>query len=47
MLQWLWYKPAATALIQPLAWEPPDAKGVPLKSKKKKKDVSDWPSIGV
>ena len=22
-LLWLWYRPAATALIQPLAWEPP------------------------
>ena len=28
MLLWLWCKPAATALIQPLAWEPPYATSV-------------------
>ena len=33
----LWRRPAATAPIQPLAWESPYAKGVALKSKKKKK----------
>ena len=27
----LWCKPAATAPIQPLAWEPPYAEGVTLK----------------
>jgi len=27
----LWYRPAATALIQPLAWEPPYATAVALK----------------
>ena len=39
-LLWLWCRPAATALIQPLAWEPPYAAGVALKSKKKKKKKS-------
>ena len=36
-LLWLWHRPAAVALIRPLAWEPPHAVGVGLKSKKKKK----------
>ena len=31
----LWYRLAATAPIQPLAWEPPYAAGATLKSKKK------------
>ena len=35
-LLWLWCGPAATAPIQPLAWEPPYATGVALKSKKQK-----------
>ena len=35
-LLWLWCRMAATAPIQPLAWEPPYAMGVALKSKKKK-----------
>ena len=39
----LWCRPAATAPIQPLAWEPPYALGValkiPKKKKKKKKDA--------
>ena len=38
-LLWLWRRPAAAALIQPLAWEPPYAVGAALKSKKKKKKV--------
>ena len=37
VLPWLWYMPAATALIQPLAWEPPYAMGIALKRPKKKK----------
>ena len=37
VLLWLWCRPWATALIQPLAWEPPYAKGATLKTKKKKK----------
>ena len=27
-LLWLWHRPAATAMIGPLAWEPPYAMGV-------------------
>ena len=27
VLLWLWCRPAAIALIQPLAWEPPYAMG--------------------
>ena len=34
MLMWLWYWPAAVALIPPLAWELPYAMGVALKKKK-------------
>ena len=34
VLPWLWYRLAAVALIGPLAWEPPYAKSVALKSKK-------------
>ena len=30
-LLWLWHRPAAIALIQPLAWEPPYAMGAALK----------------
>ena len=33
----LWCRPAATALIQHLAWDLPYAAGVALKSKKKKR----------
>ena len=36
-LLWLWCRPAAVALIQPLAWEPPYAACVALKSQKKQK----------
>ena len=36
-LLWLWCRLAATAMIQPLAWEPPYAVGVALKRKKTKK----------
>ena len=38
-LLWLWYRVAAVAPIQPLAWELPYAAGAALKSKKKKKKV--------
>ena len=34
MLLWLWWRPAAATLIQPLAWEPPYAAGAALKRKK-------------
>ena len=36
MLLWLWCRPAATALIRPLAWEPPYAMSMALKRQKKK-----------
>ena len=36
MLLWLWHKLAATALIGPLAWEPPYASSAALKRKNKK-----------
>ena len=40
MLLWLWCRPAATAPIRPLAWEPLCAEGVaPEMAKKKKKNV--------
>ena len=35
-LLWLWRRPAATAPIRPLAWEPPFATSAALKKKKKK-----------
>ena len=35
----LWYRPAAMALIHPLAWEPPYVMGRALKKKKKKKGI--------
>ena len=37
VLLWLWCSPAATAPIEPLAWEPPYAKGAALKGQKTKK----------
>ena len=37
VLLWLWCRPAAAALIRPLAWEPPCAAGEALKSKKQTK----------
>ena len=36
-LLWLWGRPAATALIRPLAWEPPYATGAALEKARKKK----------
>ena len=36
VLLWLWRRPAAVALIRSLAWEPPNATGAALKSKKHK-----------
>ena len=36
-LLWLWRRPAATALIGPLAWEPPYATRAALEKAKKKK----------
>ena len=34
MLLWLWLRPAATAPIRPLSWEPPYATGAALKKAK-------------
>ena len=43
VLLWLWCRLAATALIRPLAWEPPHGVGAALKrqkqTKKKKKNT--------
>ena len=36
-LLWLWRRPAATAPIRPLAWDPPHAASVALKGQKPKK----------
>ena len=36
-LQWLWCRPAATAPIGPLAWEPPCAAGAAIKKKRKRR----------
>jgi len=36
-LLWLWCRPAAVALMGPLAWEPPYAAGAGLKSRRKTK----------
>jgi len=38
-LLWPWCRPAATALIRPLAWEPPYAAGAALEKAKKKKNA--------
>ena len=37
-LLWLWGRPAATALIRPLAWEPLYAAGVAVKRQRQKKN---------
>ena len=37
MLLWLWCRPAATAPIRPLAWEPPYATGVAIEKAKRQK----------
>ena len=34
---WLWYRPAAVAPVQPLAWKPPCATSAALKRQKTKK----------
>ena len=34
-LLWFWHRPVATALIRPLAWEPPYAAGVALEKAKR------------
>ena len=35
VLLWLWFRPVATALIRPLAWEPPYAAGAALEKAKR------------
>ena len=45
MLLWLWCRPAATAPIRPLAWEPPCAAGAAqemAKRQKNKKNKVIW-----
>ena len=37
-LLWLWRRPAATALMRPLAWESPYAAGEALEKAKRQKD---------
>ena len=38
-LLWLWRRPAATALIRPLAWEPPCATGAAIEKAKRQKNL--------
>ena len=38
-LLWLWWRPAAVALVRPLAWGPPHAAGAALESKKQKEEM--------
>ena len=45
-LLWLWCRPAATAPIGPLAWEPPHAAGVALEIQKEKKMSSPTLFLG-
>ena len=45
-LLWLWSRPAATAPIRPLAWEPPYAVGAALeKAKRQKKNFLGVPVV--
>ena len=50
VLLWLWCRLAATALIRPLAWEPPYALGAALekaqKDKKKKNPFFSFTYLG-
>ena len=39
---WVWHRPVATPLIQPLAWEPPHAAGAALKKERKKERNWGW-----
>ena len=41
-LLWLWRRPVAAALMQPLAWEPPYAADATLKRQKIKKKKKKW-----
>ena len=51
-LLWLWCRPAATALVRPLVWEPPYAAGVAQemakrqkRQKKKKRNIQGVPIV--
>ena len=41
VLLWLWRRPAATAPIRPLGWEPPYATAMALKGKKERKEKKE------
>ena len=41
-LLWLWCRLVATALIQPLAWEPPYAAGAALERAKRQKKKNQY-----
>ena len=45
VLLWLWCRQAATALIRPLAWEPPYATEVAQENSKKTKKKMDYLSL--
>ena len=45
-LLWPWHSLVATALIRPLAWDPPYAEGAALEKKKKKKKKEREDYIG-
>ena len=40
VLLWLWHRPVDTALIRPLAWEPPFVVGAALKRQKTEKKIN-------
>ena len=40
LLLWLWHRPAATALIGPLAWEPPYVAEMAQEMAKRQKKIS-------
>ena len=42
-LLWLWCRPAAVALIRPLAWEPLYATGAVLEKKKRRRKFASDP----
>ena len=44
-LLWLWHRPAATAPIRALAWEPPYAVGAAQVKEKEKKKKKEWLKI--
>ena len=47
VLLWLWHRPVATTLIQPIAWKPPYAMDVALKSKTSKRKYLTVSSTGL